>query len=391
MDKLKRSRAPLTVVDLFAGVGGISQGFMRARGLDGEPLFDVRLLVDSDKEAARSFKSNFPGISYLSKDIRQITSKELLDHADTKRVDVVIGGPPCQGFSSVGKRVLDDERNELLKDFIVLSLELKPMAILMENVPNVLGSTHAPLVTELTERLAESGYSAKTIVLQATDYGVPQIRRRAFLLAIRRGFRFLEPFFPAPTQEKGVPINVEQAIGDLPPLKSGEGEDALPFPCPPFSDYQRDRRRSAFLIFNHISRNHAPAFLEKISIIPEGGGNRDLDPEVQFSDNYFSQAYARLSRKEPAYTVTAHFMNPGSGRYIHYRDRRSITPREAARLQGFDDSFVFHGTSAAQARQIGNAVPPLMAKAWAEQIARTVEHPAIASARVDARRESAGG
>lgn len=391
MDKLKGSRAPLTVVDLFAGVGGISQGFMRARGLDGEPLFDVRLLVDNDKEAAHSFKSNYPGISFLPKDIRQVTSKEILELAGSKRIDVIVGGPPCQGFSSVGKRILDDKRNELLKDFMALSLDLKPMAILMENVPNVLGSAHAPLVSEISELLAENEYTAKTVVSQATDYGVPQIRRRAFLLALRRGFKFLDPFFPPATQEKGKPINVEEAIGDLPPLKAGEGEDALPFPCPPFSNYQKDRRRSAFLVFNHISRNHNPAFLEKISIIPEGGGNRDLDPEVQFSDNYFSQAYARLSRKEPAYTVTAHFMNPGSGRYIHYRDRRSITPREAARLQGFDDSFVFHGTSASQARQIGNAVPPLMAKAWAEQIARTIGHPAIVSRTAPTRRESAGG
>ena len=118
-----------------------------------------------------------------------------------------------------------------------------------------------------------------------------------------------------------------------------------------------------------MARKHASWFLKKISIIKEGSSNRDLDPKQKFSDNYFSQAYARLHRKQPSHTITTSFLNPGSGRFIHYRDKRSITVREAARLQSFDDSFVFYGTFASQERHVGNAVPPLMSLAWANHIA----------------------
>jgi len=362
----KQKNRKLTVIDLFSGAGGFSLGFIKSKGLDHEPLYDVRLLVDIDKEAAFTFKRNFPRIPFLVKDIREVSADDLRKTSGLEQPDVIIGGPPCQGFSQVGKRLLDDERNQLLRDFFRLVLELKPKVVLMENVPNLLGSLHGEYAGELLDKLREEGYEPGAQVLQADDYGVPQIRRRAFLFGLRKDLKIKTLSFPLPQEKK---VSAEEAIGDLPALNSGEGQDPVTYASPPRSTYQLERRKSSFFLFNHIARKHAPKFIEKISIIPEGGGNRDLDAELQFSDNYFSQAYARLTRNEAAHTITTSFLNPGSGRFIHYRDVRSITAREAARLQSFDDNYIFHGTFVAQERHIGNAVPPLLSQAWADHIA----------------------
>lgn len=364
-------RKPLTLVDLFSGVGGFTLGFMKARAADGSRLFDPRLLVDQDKEASFSFKSNYPHVPFLVRDIKNVSSADIKVFARTEHVDVVVGGPPCQGFSTLGKGLFDDERNHLLKDFVRLVSELRPKVALMENVPSLLGM-HGAYAIEVEQRLSDAGYDSDALVLQATDYGVPQIRRRAFFIAFRKDLEIAPSFPPANTPEADH-VSAEQAIGDLPALKAGEGRDACAYPSAPLSAYQRARRGSRFILSNHVARKHAQWFLDKISVIPEGGGNQTLDPEQQFSDNYFSQAYARLSRGMPAYTITTSFANPGSGRFIHYRDTRSITAREAARFQSFDDDFVFHGPLVAQERQIGNAVPPLVSLAWAQHIAKALD------------------
>jgi DNA (cytosine-5)-methyltransferase 1 len=142
--------------------------------------------------------------------------------------------------------------------------------------------------------------------------------------------------------------------------------DGHPYVVAPNSDYQRARRNASIGVFNHTSRAHSKAFIEKISIIGPGEGNASLPDAQRFSDNYYSRAYARLHPKGIGFTVTAHFRNPGSGRFTHYRDNRSISVREAARLQSFDDRFIFHGYETDQERHVGNAVPPLLAKALAE-------------------------
>lgn len=330
-------------------------------------MYEVSLLIDSDSEAAFTFKRNYPHVSFLVKDIRSLTAETIRAYCRNHTPDILIGGPPCQGFSSAGKRLLDDERNSLFRDFFRIVNDLKPLVVLLENVPTILGSLHGVYAEELLDQLEKAGYSAKAKTLQAADYGVPQLRRRAFFFALRKDLEIIPDF---PGKAVSDHLSAEDAIGDLPPLKAGEGVDPIQYPAPASCEYQDERRKNSFLLFNHVARNHAKHFLEKIRIIPEGKGNRDLHPDDQFSDNYFSQAYARLKRKGPAYTITAHFLNPGSGRFLHYRDLRSITIREAARLQSFDDVFVFHGSTAAQERHIGNAVPPLLSLAWANHISR---------------------
>ena len=362
----KGRKAALSLIDLFSGVGGFSEGFSQAR-FNRAPVYDIKLLVDKDPEAAYTSRKNRPSTPFWVADISKINSALMLKHAGIDTVDVIIGGPPCQGFSPAGKRLFDDPRNTLLGVFVKVVRELKPKVILLENVPNVFKGNHGKYGEELLENLDMAGYYPSAKVLHAEDFGVPQKRRRVFVLGFRKDLGIKSPNFPKPSL---VSVSVEQAIGDLPSLKAGEGRDPIEYPFSPQNDYQKKRRAKSALLFNHIAPNHSEDLVKKISIIPEGGANRHLPPKKRFSEQYFSQAYARLHRDEFAYTITSSFLNPGSGRFIHYRDIRAITIREAARLQSFNDNFIFHGYMTAQERHVGNAVPPILAKAIAEHIAK---------------------
>lgn len=358
----------LIVVDLFAGIGGFSEGFMAAT-VGGRKPFEVKLLADIDRDAAYAFKRNHPEIPYVVCDLRKTSGSQLLEAAGINRVDVLIGGPPCQGFSPAGKRLLDDDRNALLGEMLRLSGEIKPSVVVMENVPQLLTVNGGKHRDELLAALRDLGYDSDAQVLQAEEFGVPQLRRRAVIIAARRGSIRASSPFPEPSAEGRAP-SVEEAIGDLPPLHPGDGQDPMPYSAVPQSEYQSARRAGSAFLFNHVARSHAPAFLEKIAAVEEGSSNRDFDlGHWEEFDGFYSNAYARLDRARPAHTITASFLNPGSGRFIHYSQDRSLTVREAARLQSFDDRFLFHGPAATQARHVGNAVPPLLARAVAEHIA----------------------
>jgi DNA (cytosine-5)-methyltransferase 1 len=372
-------RKQMTVVDLFAGVGGFTLGFLRVNKSARTIAFDIRLMVDSDPTAAYSFKKNFPQIPYWPKDLSSVTGEELLILLKLKRrkLDFLIGGPPCQGFSPSGKRWLEDNRNRLMAHFISIAHEVAPKCVIIENVPTALSAWQRLFNQEIVD--AFSGYVVRSCVLNASQFGVPQIRKRAFVVAIRKDLRVSDFKFPNGTHDaieigndshrKAKShlrfVSVEDAIADLPSLKAGQGVDGLPYSSHPATDYQIERRKDSIAIFNHVARGHSKPFLKKISVIRPGKGNADLEDEKRFSDNYYSQAYARLHAKGIGFTVTANFRNPGSGRFTHYRDKRSITVREAARLQSFDDRIIFHGYETDQERHVGNAVPPLLAEALA--------------------------
>lgn len=375
-----------SVVDLFAGVGGFSQGFLRANQEEKEFQFDLKLLVDSDPTASFTFKKNFPRIPFWTADIGKITGSQVLKllKFEAGALDFLIGGPPCQGFSPNGKRWLEDNRNKLFSRFIQLAHDLRPKCVILENVPAVL-SAFARIFNDEVET-AFTGYTVKVAVLNASEFGVPQIRRRAFVVALRNDLGITDFEFPegefdsldigrdSHTDAKAGQrfVSVEDAIGDLPELAAGEVFDGKPYLDEARTSYQRARRLGAIALFNHSARGHSPEFLEKISGIQPGQGNAQLPDGERFSDNYFSQAYARLHPCGVGFTITAHFRNPGSGRFTHYRDNRSITVREAARLQSFDDRFIFHGYDRDQERHVGNAVPPLLASALARHFGAMV-------------------
>jgi DNA (cytosine-5)-methyltransferase 1 len=376
----------LTVVDLFAGVGGFSLGFLRGSDTTEKFGFDLRLLVDSDPSAVFTFKKNFPKIPYWLKNLSQVDGAEILKLTKLMPgdLDFLIGGPPCQGFSSNGKRWLEDNRNKLIARFIEISRQMRPKCAIIETVPTALSAYEKLFNEEIHD--AFKGYVAKTAVLNASAFGVPQIRKRAFIVALRDDLGISEFEFPkgkydpidigndSHTQAKAEHrfISVSEAIGDLPSLKAGQVMDGEPYPTPPETAYQGERRKASLAIFNHIARSHSKEFLKKIGPIRPGKGNSDLPEELRFSDNYYSQAYARLHAKGIGFTITANFRNPGSGRFTHYRDKRSLTVREAARLQSFDDRFIFHGYESDQERHVGNAVPPLLAEALARHFGSLV-------------------
>lgn len=375
-----------SVVDLFAGVGGFSEGFLRVNRGKQEFQFALKLLVDSDPTASFSFKKNYPRIPYWTKDISKLTGVELLKLLQLKagQLDFLIGGPPCQGFSPNGKRWLEDNRNGLFARFIDLAHDVRPKCVILENVPTALAA-YAVLSDQEVQN-AFRGYTVRAAVLNASQFGIPQIRRRAFVVALREDLGITNFDFPSGdfdvmdvgrdshTDAKSGHrfVSVEDAIGDLPELKAGGAFDGTRYPHESRTTYQHDRREGAIALFNHVARAHSREFLEKIAPIQPGQGNAQLPDGERFSDNYFSQAYARLHPQGIGFTITANFRNPGSGRFTHYRDNRSITVREAARLQSFDDRFIFHGHTNAQERHVGNAVPPLLAAALARHFGALV-------------------
>lgn len=375
-----------SVVDLFAGVGGFSLGFLKANEQASRFRFDLRLLVDCDPTAAETFKLNFPRVPYRPKDLNQVQGRDILKilKLKTGELDFLVGGPPCQGFSPNGKRWLEDNRNRLIANFIELAREIQPKCAIIENVPTAL-SAYGQIFNEEVQE-AFKGYVARSAVLNASQFGLPQIRKRAFIVALREDLGICEFEFPKggydsidignDSHKKAKAhqrfVSVSDAIGDLPSLRAGQSVDGQPYPNGAESPYQEERRKGSIAIFNHAARAHSKEFLKKIGPIRPGKGNSDLPDGERFSDNYFSQAYARLHSKGIAFTITANFRNPGSGRFTHYRDKRSITVREAARLQSFDDRFIFHGFETDQERHVGNAVPPILAEAVARHFGALV-------------------
>lgn len=388
--------------DLFAGVGGMTEGFRAAIGPNGQRLFEPALLVDWNAPARETQLRNHPKTCYLHADIGALTAKQLTEvaHRDAQSLDALIGGPPCQGFSRLNKstrRMLEDPRNGLYRKFLELVRELMPKMVLIENVPNLLDFDGGKYRDETIQFFADCFYDVKAEVVSANEYGVPQLRKRAFVVALRKDAGVGEFDFPAgkfPPLRTAREVNaavhgeedaffsmpfvsVEEAIGDLPELEPGR--ESIAYAQPPFCDYQAARRKGARILTNHAAREHDDEFVEnKLMKIPEGGSNQDLDGRSRFDRGreikYLSQAYGRLHRHGIAGTITAHFSNPGSGRFIHYRDHRSITVREAARLQSFDDAFVFSGQMQEQQRQVGNAVPPLLARAMAEHLGKILQN-----------------
>jgi len=369
----------LSVIDLFAGVGGFSLGFLKANERDAKRQFDLRLLVDSDPTAAYAFKKNCPTTPFWPKDLSTVQGSDLLKLVNLRagELDFLVGGPPCQGFSPSGKRWLADSRNRLIARFIEIALQIQPKCAIIENVPTALSAYEKIYNAEVQE--AFKGYIIRSAVLNASQFGVPQIRKRAFVVALREDLGLREFGFPKgdydaieignDSHKKAKAhqrfISVSDAIGDLPALRAGQSVDGQQYMTPPQTPYQTERRKGAIAVFNHNARTHSKEFLKKIGPIRPGKGNSDLPDGERFSDNYYSQAYARLHTRGIGYTITANFRNPGSGRFTHYRDKRSITVREAARLQSFDDRFIFHGYETDQERHVGNAVPPLLAEALA--------------------------
>jgi len=336
----------VSFVDLFAGAGGLTLG-LKCAGW--RPL----LGVDNWGDAVASYASNFPEHKALLLPIERLSEDVLRDVLE-ESPDWVVGGPPCQGFSTVGRRDRTDPRNELVREFARVVNVLRPNGFLIENV---VGLRDMDFVGSVKSLFRQLGYGVTAMVLRSADYGVPQLRHRIFFVGDRSG----RPFsWPTPTHTSDNYVTVWDAIGDLPELKPGE--EGVNYRTKPQNEFQRRLRQGSTFLQGHVASRHPEELVKAISYIPDGGNRRSIPNHLQPKSGYHN-SYSRLHSGSPAVAVTQNMGKPSGTRCIHPFQNRGLTAREGARLQGFPDTFHFKAGITSQRLQIANAVSPILAQA----------------------------
>ncbi|WP_316809205.1 DNA cytosine methyltransferase [Pedobacter agri] len=350
----------LTAIDLFSGCGGFSYGFQQAG-------FHVVLGVDNTATALKTFEKNHDGSKGLLLDLHKDSAIEtIVAETEGRKIDVIIAGPPCQGFSLTGTRDENDERNSLFYSVFKLAEKLDPKAIIIENVPGLLKLYGGKAKKEIIRLCDEMGYTCSPKLLYAPDYGVPQIRKRVFFVALKKDIGKFE--FPPSVLNEDNYIGCEDAIGDLPDLVADFGEDEANYDKEVSSEYQLMMRNGNSVLRNHIGTLHTEHVINVISQVPEGGNHKNLPLGVGDSRR-FNEAWTRYHSKKPSKTI-----DTGHRNHFHYKWNRVPSVRENARLQSFPDSFVFLGNKTEQYRQVGNAVPPLLGKVLAEHLIKHLKN-----------------
>lgn len=343
-------------LDLFCGIGGLTLGLERAG-------FSSLGGIDCWSDAKATFERNLTPLRCMLSDLTKTTPAEIeaFFGVSVSDVDVISGGPPCQGFSTVGKRDEADPRNVLWQHYRDLVAAIRPAYVLIENVEGMLVVRDGELANEVIASFGQIGYQMKCKLLKAADYGVPQLRKRTIFLGWLAGL--IEPGFPAPLRSP--PVTVADAIFDLPALEAGQ--KATAYDKPPATAYQRGRRGGIETLSNHEAADHPPELVEVLKHIPDGG-NRKSIPDALQPKSGFHNSYARLASNKPAVAVTSNMRKPSSARATHPTQHRGLTVREGLRLQSFDDDFVVLGSRTSQYVQVGNAVPPLLALALGREL-----------------------
>lgn len=343
------------VLDLFSGAGGFSAG------LDKNKNIKTVMAVDFDKYATETFQKNFKDAYVITGDLTDSNVKsEIIKVAKERKVNMIVGGPPCQGFSLKGKNLgFDDPRNFLFLEYFALVKEIKPEVFVIENVKNLLNSEAGYFKDQIIEKFSSLGYIINYGVLNAKNFGVPESRERAIIIGS------LTRSIDLPTGS-GKSVTVRDAISDLAYLESGEGVFETDYKNPAQSSYQKSLRGKK--LYNHMATNHSKVALEKLAMIPPEGDKSSLPKELHGKQK-FATTWSRLQWDTYSPTIDTRFDTPSNGRNSHPFLNRSITPREAARIQSFDDDFIFYGPKSSVCKQIGNAVPPLLGKAIGSAIA----------------------
>ena len=375
----------LKSVDLFCGAGGITEGFRQAG-------FDCLYGNDIDREAMETFHLNHPHTIADHRSVEEIDVQVVRQQLGLKvgELDALVGGPPCQGFSiNAPGRFLEDPRNALFKHYIRFLEEFRPKTLMFENVPGILSIANGGIFEEIMSEIAARGYQLSAQILFAAHYGVPQERWRVIILGSREGYAPLHPmpthnahgranfrggrnmtFNPLPLERSFLKpmVTVAQALDDLPRLKMGAGREEADYDAPPHSPYANLMRAGSSVLFNHYAARLSAQNIERMRHIPEGGSWRDIPHELlpqgmqaaRRSDH--TKRYGRLRSDAPSGTVMTK-CDPHWGAVILPNQDRTLTVREAARLQSFPDCYRFLGSRVAQYAQVGNAVPVFLAKA----------------------------
>lgn len=357
----KPRKQNLTCIDLFCGCGGLSKGFDLAG-------YKVLGGIDFNSPAVKTYALNFPGAKAICCDLLEMGEDQIKKEFPVSHVDVIIGGPPCQGFSSANRYASDeikDPRNRLFFQFVKFVDLFSPEAIVIENVRGILTKDNGYAKRRIEEIFRKRGYKVVNRILNATDFGVPQNRLRNFfvmLKSVKFDFNTLQEVEHCPT--------VQEAIGEL-----YDHDDTSVQPVrvsiPPTTDYQRYLRSPDSTMLNHDVRYPAQKVQDRIAYVPQGGNWQDVPAEMWPTerDNRHSSAYKRLKEDEQSVTIDT---GNNHSNYFHPLYNRLPTVREAARLQSFPDAFTFTGNRSEQYRQVGNAVPPLLSKAIADAIRKVL-------------------
>lgn len=374
-----RARTRPTAVDLFSGAGGITLGLINSG-------FNVVYCADIDAACEATHRRNFPQIPFIRDGIEKIKGAEILRIAGLRRgeLDLLIGGPPCQGFSILGQRQIWDPRNGLFHEFLRIAKELAPKCLVIENVTGLATLDSGTVLREIGKAFAEAGYTIDCAELLAAQYGVPQMRWRMFFIGWRsdQGKR---GGFPAPTHgasgigdlvpnrtitaaESAGFVTIREAIGDLPVIPAGGLGTA--YRRPPKGEFQAAMREDApAALSNHYAPRLSKQNLLRLRALKPGQDWRDLPRSLLPASMQralrkdHTRRYRRMKWQGIARTIITRFRDPKSGEYTHPNQHRTISIREAARIQSFPDWFIFEGTCSQQYDQVGNAVPPLLARA----------------------------
>ena len=361
----------IKIVDLFAGVGGLSYGFAH------DECFEIVAANEILPNMAKAYELNHPSVKMYNRDIKDFGISDLSQDLgiQKKDIDLVIGGPPCQAYSTVGKRLADDPRGQLFQEYYRVLQELDPTAFIFENVKGLLSMQKGELFKTILELFASLGYRVEHKLLNAADFGTPQIRERVIVVGtkLNQPFFFPQPTHYNPDQPKNLfnstmnpYITLAEAIGDLPLIESGE--EAMSYADKPQNAYQKLMRKNApNNLMDHNAPKNNQKLIDLMKALPDGGSPLDL-PEEMRPKSGFANTYCRLWWNKPSTTITRNFSTPSSSRCIHPRAPRPLTTREGARIQGFPDHYQFYGSRSDKNLQIGNAVPTFLSIALKESI-----------------------
>ncbi|WP_336638222.1 DNA cytosine methyltransferase [Lysinibacillus fusiformis] len=350
-----------TCVDLFSGAGGLSKGFM-------DVGYDVVLGVDNDETALKTFSMNHGNAVTMKLDLNDHSNLDtIVDFLDGRNIklDVLVGGPPCQGFSYAGPLDINDKRNFLYLAMVKLTDKLKPQAVLLENVLGMIQANEGLGAKRVIDDFAKIGYKMIPKLLFAPDYGIPQIRKRVFFVGLRDSGEDFE--FPPAILDAEHYVTCEDAISDLPSLQTETGDiirgtELQDYMTAPLTEYQQLMRRNSEKVYNHIGAIPIDKTKKMISLVPEGKNYLALPDEYRCLYKY-NEALTRYHSKKPSLTI-----NTGHRSHFHYKYNRIPTVRESARLQSFQDDFIFYGNKTQQYKQVGNAVPPILGQVVAEKL-----------------------
>ena len=351
------------IVDLFAGVGGLSYGFSK---LD---EFEIIMANEIETDISKAYSLNHPYVNMINCDINDLTEEVIREAIGDNVIDVVVGGPPCQSYSTLGKRQMDDRANLFMQYKRVLSI-IKPRAFVFENVAGILSMDKGKLFKNVQGEFEELGYKLKYKVLNAVDYGVPQQRERVILVGFLSDNRYE---YPEPTHgDNLIPyVTLKDAIGDLPVIGSGQTNN----------EYASDvsnaflefvRKNGTTELTEHSAPKNGDHLIRIMQALKDGQSKDDLPEEIRPKSGY-GNTYAKLWWEKPSTTITRIFACPSSSRCIHPRDSRAMSIREGARLQSFPDDYQFYGADGMKRLEIGNAVPPLLSMAIAKEMLKALE------------------